>query len=526
MPALEIIVEQDRAELGRVVVPVRGLRLRRGGAHEGWRARLDADQLTVTPVEGGCVLHCRPAGKLRLKRRRTTKLGPLAPGDGFSVGGLEFSLGAAWELPAQSETRAAGAESPSARSVWVVCGPERRRISEGEPLRIGQDLDNGLVLRDPCVSRQHAELRVEGDRCYLQDLGSTNGTWVNGLQVRQQELPVPCQIEVGRTQLHVEKQPPVLRPMIAGLVGRSAAMMEVVEHIHRFADAAEPILVQGASGTGKELVARALHEHSARSQFPFIAINCSALNANLVESELFGHTRGAFTGADEAKKGAFENAEGGTLFFDEIGELPSDLQPKLLRVLETGSVRRVGGVGELPVNVRVVAATHRDLREMVREGFFREDLYHRLYVINIQLPKLASRPEDILPLAEHFLRQRRGRPVHLDRSARHALLNHPWPGNIRELRNVLVRSLLLTDSNRLDRGDLQFDPEVDDFARETPIASLRERERDQKLAMMDALRAAGGNGAEAARLLNVRRSTFHDRLKRFRIPAGYGRGGP
>jgi DNA-binding NtrC family response regulator len=241
--------------------------------------------------------------------------------------------------------------------------------------------------------------------------------------------------------------------------------------------------------------------------------------------------KGAFTGADRDKKGAFEAAAGGTLFLDELGELPLDLQPKLLRVLETSTVRRLGGTQEIPVDTRIVAATLRDLDDLVGQGKFREDLYHRLHVVTIQVPALAERPEDVLPLARHFIAEQSppGRDVHLTERAIDALRAHTWPGNVRELRNVIVRAILLAEGDVIDVADLQLARATRDArptGREIPRAIVARADEDEKSRILRALSAARDNRAEAARLLGLSKSTFHDRLRRLGIPLKTDRGAP
>ena len=288
-----------------------------------------------------------------------------------------------------------------------------------------------------------------------------------------------------------------------GLLATSELMGRVFERVRTFAPAPDPVLLTGESGTGKEGLAGALHAESGRAG-PLVALNCGALPSGLADSELFGHVRGAFTGAVEKKRGAFGAADGGTLFLDEIGELPLELQPRLLRVIETGVVRPVGGDRELDVDVRIVAATHRVLPELVRCGRFRRDLFHRLSVLPIDVPPLRDRPEDIPGLARRFA----GPGVELDLDAIEHLKRLPWYGNVRELRNTVVRSRLLARSGRLTRSNLVPD-ETDPGPLDT--GSLRDLERAR---ILDALHRTGGNRARAARMLGLPKSTLGDRLRR------------
>ncbi len=314
------------------------------------------------------------------------------------------------------------------------------------------------------------------------------------------------------------------------------------ELVRRSARTTLPVLVQGPTGSGKELVARALHESSLRSSRPFVAVNCGAISPQLIESELFGHKKGAFTGADDDRAGLFEAAKGGTLFLDEVGELPLELQPRLLRALETGSVRRVGDVAERPVDARVVAATHRDLSRMVAEGRFREDLLHRLWVLSVTVPPLSARRSDVILLAERFISEAGGSPKRLSPSARTALLHHDFPGNVRELKNRILRAqhlaeglmieaddLGLSGSNPLPRAPCRRDVsglretrtrsasviDVKELSMELLDQLPVEEERRALLRMIDAF---GGNRARVARVLGIGKSTLHARLKRLGVP--------
>ncbi len=298
-------------------------------------------------------------------------------------------------------------------------------------------------------------------------------------------------------------------------------MRRVFDRIRRIARADLPVLVTGETGTGKELVARAIHDTSGRPG-PFVALNCGALTSTLAETELFGHVKGSFTGAASDRAGVFEAATGGTLFLDEIGELPLELQPRLLRVLETMSVRRIGDAMERRVDVRVVAATHRNLAQMVREGAFREDLYHRLRILSLDLPPLRARPEDVLLLACSFLA---GSGFVLGTDAQSALLSHSWGGNVRELRNCLLRARLFA-GEVIGAADLELevtnDGPVDLRPDPAPAGVPIERRNltlvEEKSFLMETLAACGNNRSRAARRLGLSRSAFHERLRKLGVP--------
>ncbi|MBE3602572.1 sigma-54-dependent Fis family transcriptional regulator [bacterium] len=310
---------------------------------------------------------------------------------------------------------------------------------------------------------------------------------------------------------------------LGGLVGQSAAMRRVMTLIEQVAPSSASVVVTGESGTGKELVARTIHELSPRRAGPYVAINCAALPETLMESELFGHERGAFTGADRRREGCFESADGGTLLLDEIGEMRPELQAKLLRVLEDGRIRRLGGSAEIAVDVRVLAATNRDLEAAIREGRFREDLYYRLNVFTIELPPLAERPDDVATLAEHFLKTippPEGKTVTgIENEALELMKAYRWPGNVRQLRNVIERALIVTRGPLIGVADLPADLRrgggsggsggVFEVRLGTSLDDV-ERELIKRT-----IEFAGGNKSRAAELLGVSLKTLYNRLDRY-----------
>lgn len=448
----------------------------------------------------------------------------LGVGDGFSVGDFTVTL----ESPESTaaEERSCTVPGPADElglrgPAELVLGRQQWALDPSHTLRLGSAADNDIVLKDRFVSAHHCVFEAEARGWRIRDLGSTNGTRLDGVSVRNAYLAADSRLAIGSGLFrirprHRESAPPTRN----GIVAASNAMHAVLDALEGFARSDEPVSIIGASGTGKEGLARAVHELSPRATSKMLALNCSTLSEHLVEAELFGHVKGAFTGADTTKAGAFRAADGGTLFLDEVGELPLAVQPKLLRVLESGTVRPVGGTQEEPVDVRIVCATHRDLAAMVREGRFREDLYHRLVVLSLRVPPLSERPEDIRALSQHFLRLGRHRRA-LSDEALERLLAHPWPGNARELRNVLVRSAFLATGPRIEAEDLQFDLRTSatpDEPTSQPTAELpRGRVPLERAAIEAALRETGGNQAEAARRLGVCRSTFHDRVRKLGI---------
>lgn len=303
------------------------------------------------------------------------------------------------------------------------------------------------------------------------------------------------------------------------MVGRSAAITEVYKAIARVAPSRVSVLVHGETGTGKELVARAIHDASPRARGPYIGVNCPSLPEGLLESELFGHVRGAFTGATEDRAGLFEVAEGGTLLLDEIGDMPPAVQAKLLRVLETAEVRRVGASSSRSVDVRVVAATHRDLTRAAREGTFREDLLYRLNTVTIEVPPLRDRVEDIPLLVTHFLARFGAAGAETARSisvrALAALERYPWPGNVRELAHVLERALALTRGGEIDTRDL---PAIVVHA-DAPTPSMRTLEEVERAHIESVLRGVGGVRGRAAAILGIDRKTLYRKLRAHDIDA-------
>ncbi len=298
------------------------------------------------------------------------------------------------------------------------------------------------------------------------------------------------------------------------MIGESTPMKEVFRLIERVAPTDKAVLIQGESGTGKELVARAIQQNSLRADKPIVTINCAALPENLVESELFGHVKGSFTGASTDKPGLFEVADGGTLFIDELGELPLALQPKLLRVLEDGSLRRVGCHKERRVDVRIIAATNRDLGDDVRNGAFREDLYYRINVMSLKLPRLCDRGHDTDKLIAHLL----GDQWEIDDDARAALLAYPWPGNVRQLINTLDRATVLADNHTITMDDLPV--EIVDGSVEVPSRSLPDTARldeIEKAHIVEILEREKGNKAKAARSLGIHRRKLYRLLERYNL---------
>ncbi len=402
-------------------------------------------------------------------------------------------------------------------------------VTDRERCVIGSHEAADLRLSDRTVSRFHCELTIQPGRVALADLGSTNGTFVEGVQIERCLLHPGAVLRVGATRIAFEDAGQTTRVALSPrvrfgtMVGGSEAMRRVFDLLEHAARTESTILLSGETGTGKEAAAESVHAESGRADGPFVVVDCGALPATLLESELFGHEKGAFTGAAAARAGAFEAADGGTVFLDEIGELPLDLQPKLLRVLEKKQIKRVGASTPRAVDVRVVAATNRDLRGEVNARAFRSDLYYRLAVLEVRLPPLRDRPEDLPLLVEQLLGglgevqpEVRRQLTQLDFIA--GLARHPWPGNVRELRNHLERCIALREALALEGGELS--PRIADDeglidprrsyseSRKSWLETFERRYLEALLALHD------GNVSAAARAAHVDRAQLYRLLWR------------
>ncbi len=416
----------------------------------------------------------------------------------------------------------------------VLDGPSRgkRLVIQAATARVGSADGNHLVLADRTVSRAHCELLVKTDFITLRDLGSTNGTRVADVRVREADVPPGTVVHCGSSIFRIDAvdEPSFLaisaRTSFGELVGASLEMRQVYAVLERAAPTDTTLLVQGETGTGKDVVARAVHESSPRKSGAFVPVDCGAIPETLFESELFGHVRGAFTGASQNRAGAFEEANGGTLFLDEIGEMPLAMQVKLLRAIESRSIRRVGATKEIPVDVRIIAATNRRLAQMVNEGTFREDLYYRLAVVDVSLPPLRARRDDIPLLAKHLFAQiaaRSGAPsgTTLPPELIASLRAKPWPGNVRELRNAIERAATL---GQLVPGVMQQEESPGMLpAGVESIVPLHLPLKDARLAWTSEfesiyaramLRKTGGNLTRAAELAGVSRRFFQRLMAR------------
>jgi transcriptional regulator with GAF, ATPase, and Fis domain len=399
-------------------------------------------------------------------------------------------------------------------AVVVLDGPDRgaRVAAQSAELSIGSADGNDLKLTDPAVSRHHCTLRADERGLAIVDLGSRNGTFVGEVEVVQAFVGAGTHVRVGRSTIRIdvldhELEQPVARGDRYGpLLGASPAMRRLYPLLEQCAASSATVLIVGETGTGKELIAEAIHARSMRREAPFVVVDCSALSHDLAESELFGHERGAFTGADLQRIGAFESADGGTLFLDEIGELPLTLQPLLLRALEARTIRRVGSNEQRPIDVRVMAASHRDLRVLVNDRRFRADLFYRLNVLRVAVPPLRERTGDIELIAAELWRM--FRPTVPPPPA---LLAHfaaqSWPGNVRELRNAVERAALMG-----------WRPEPNATGPGEPLTYQQATERavwDWERRWVERLLAShGGNLSRAARATKMGRSHLRELARR------------
>ncbi|MEO1483702.1 MAG: sigma 54-interacting transcriptional regulator [Myxococcota bacterium] len=405
---------------------------------------------------------------------------------------------------------------------------ERIALVPGE-LRFGSGPDADFFLEDEAVSALHFALALGDDGVWLTDLNSTNGTRVDGVRVSRAELHRGARVRAGTTVLRLEvgedeeSVPLSGRTNFGGLLGHSTVMRSAFAILEQVAKSNATVLIQGESGTGKELAARGIHQHSPRSAGPYVVFDCGAASPTLIESLLFGHVKGAFTGASDARSGVFEEADGGTLVLDEIGELPLELQPKLLRALESKTVQRIGETKPRSCNLRFVASTHRNLAEAVRAGTFREDLFFRLSVITVRLPALRERREEIPRLAAHFLAQLGGDSApEFSAETLRLLEAHDWPGNVRELRNVVERFVALPGLSPTQALGLS-DPGPTAADAQSPQRFFDLSYHDAKSRWLDELersylahhlREASGNVSEVARTTDLARQSVHRLIKK------------
>jgi DNA-binding NtrC family response regulator len=428
---------------------------------------------------------------------------------------------------------------PSSFSLSVVEGPDagaRYELDANHPSRIlvGKSEACEVRLTDPSVSRRHLSLAIEGRRLHVQDLDSTNGTIADGVVIVEGFLTGGELLRIGSTGLRVERGEPGSRVQLSpatrfgGVLGASEVMRRLYPLCERLAQSNVPVVIEGETGTGKEQLAESMHQEGPRKHGPFIIFDCTAVAASVIESELFGHVRGAYTGAVTDRQGVFERAHGGTLLIDEIGDLPLELQPKLLRAIERRQVTRLGGDLPVAVDIRLIAATRRNLDREVQIGRFRDDLFHRVAVARIEMPPLRMRKGDIALLARHFWSQLGGAPNALDAAALRRWEDDDWPGNVRQLRNAAQRLYALGDFRD---APVDAPPEPSGAVRPTsdhgdwvgallaldlPFAELRDRALlvFQERYVRSLLEAHGGDTARAAAAAGMSRRTLQRLIAR------------
>jgi DNA-binding NtrC family response regulator len=397
---------------------------------------------------------------------------------------------------------------------------------------IGKSQSCELRLSDPSVSRRHVAIEVVAQRLRVKDLGSTNGTFVDGVAIGEVYLTGGETIRLGSTAISVTRGQPTPATSLTeatqfgSTIGGSLAMRRLYPLCERLAASDLPVIIEGETGTGKEQLAESIHQQSPRRDGPFVVFDCTAVAPTLIESELFGHEKGAFTGSVATHRGVFEQASGGTLLVDEIGDLPLELQPRLLRVIERFQIRRVGGREPIRVDVRLLAATRRDLDRMVQQGRFRDDLFHRLAVARLELPPLREREEDIELLARKFWAEGGGDPTSIPADLLREWEEYNWPGNVRELRNAVARRLALGDL--APQGPVSRPPAAQEVSRsrgiaaggdpiaavlalDLPLGETRQRIVDEleRRYVQHVLDAHGGNVTRAAAAAGVARRYFH-----------------
>ena len=414
----------------------------------------------------------------------------------------------------------------------VIEGPDVGKHVEGggEEVAVGTADANDLVLGDPSVSRHHVAIAPSAKGLIARDLGSTNGTALNGVMIERAYLAPSAVITIGGTKLRFEPGGGEARAALSKesrwgrALGTSEAMRRIFAVLPKLAESDATILLEGETGTGKGLLASAIHEASPRNNGPFIVIDCGSIPPSLIESELFGHEKGSFTGATTQRLGAFEAARGGTIFLDEIGELPLDMQPKLLRALEEKLVKRIGGNEQIKLDIRVIAATNRDLRSEINRGRFRSDVYYRLNTFRLRVPPLRERRDDIALLIAHFYEQLSRTDTEPPAELIANLVKHDWPGNVRELRAAVERTVLLGDLN-VWREITEDSPSptpaptagtVDEGVsfRAAKERAVAEWEREYVRALVD---QHGGNLSRAARAVRMDRNHLRELLVRHRI---------
>jgi transcriptional regulator with GAF, ATPase, and Fis domain len=420
----------------------------------------------------------------------------------------------------------------------VIAGPDKgaHQVSDAPEFVLGTAEGNQLVLTDRTVSRHHCVITATPQGFMIRDLGSTNGTLLGGFRIESAYLKPGATIGIGKTNVRFDSLPETIREPLSEegrygrVLGESMAMRRIFAILARVAGSESTLLLEGETGTGKGLLAEAVHQQSPRAGGPFVVVDCSSIPSTLLEAELFGYAKGAFTGAYMARPGVFEAANGGTVFLDEIGELPIEMQPKLLRVIEDRMIRRLGTAMPLQLDVRLIAATNRDLRQEVNRGTFRSDLFYRLNIVRVRLPPLRERREDVPLLVTHFYKHfTKNEDGKAPAELLTALLRQDWPGNVRELRSAVERAVLMEDPElwreavvgvpmaREEGAPAATTEEMFD-----PALSFREAKeqavaRWERAYLQALIRASDGNLSRAARAARMNRNHLRELLRHHHV---------
>jgi DNA-binding NtrC family response regulator len=414
-------------------------------------------------------------------------------------------------------------------SLVISRGPDagRRIALNKDRFVVGKSSDCDLKFLDPTVSRRHFEIEKRGDTFVVRDLGSTNGTTVDGIKIKEAFLSPGSKVAAGNVELifqpvyEMPETDALACESFGSLVAANGAMKNILGLLRKAATTGTTVLLQGETGVGKSALAKAIHEEGPRKTKPFTTFDCASVPPTLIESELFGAKKGAFTGAVQSRPGACEQAQGGTLFLDEIGDLPLELQPKLLRVLEEKEVSRLGDTKSIKLDIHVVVASKVDLRRAIKDGRFRRDLYYRVAVLDVEVPPLRKRPEDISLLVNHFLQESKGSNAwaRMAPPLREEFENYPWPGNLRELRNVLERIQCIgpdgfpkpTEEDRIDDEGLSLAFDLDRPFKEAKEELIDTFEMEYLQRLLD---RSNGRIAPAAREAGLNRKYFYDLLRK------------
>jgi DNA-binding NtrC family response regulator len=530
LPILAVTVDEEKTRLGRsreneIVLPLPEI----GETHAE----------IVSTDETAVIRAC--SGERLLVNGRSVDEATLADGDVVSLGG--YRLVWFFGCPGQEDDTVSGVEIPGTRGIRPIRTPTDDRSRDirnlvvtsrggapeevrfkGPRMMVGRSPDCDLVLTDDAVSWRHLALEKTAEGMSVHDLGSSNGTFLDGRRIESAVAVSGSVVSLGHTALEFlaadDERAREHRTGLAEMVGASAVMQEIYDRVLEVGGSRVPVLLLGETGTGKELAARAIHSLGPRKEGPFIPVNCAAIPRETMEDELFGHVRGAFTGATTDRAGAFERGDGGTILLDEIGQLASDLQAKLLRVVEDGEIPRLGGT-MVRSDFRVLAATNRDLGREVASERFRQDLYYRLAVEQIRLPRLVERLEDIPDLVQTFLhaaQERWGLPearhIRVEPEAVELLARHSWPGNVRELRNLILRAAARATASVIgpDSVEALLQESRLPGPQEPSAGSLEDLERDT---LRKVLHDCSGQRRAAARRLGIAESTLYDKIKRY-----------